>query len=146
MSRKRVPCRRHARAARPEDRGLGGDGTATAQAAGDSSATSAHPVAGHRSGQGEQAGAGVHLRQGHTLGASQREPRFRRAGVRPIRLYDLRHSCATLLFAQGVDVATVQRILRHASITTTTTFYLEVIERVQREAVAGMDGLFGGDT
>ncbi|MBF6236298.1 tyrosine-type recombinase/integrase [Nocardia otitidiscaviarum] len=61
-------------------------------------------------------------------------------------MYDLRHSCATLLFAQGVDVATVQRILRHASITTTTTFYLEVIERVQREAVAGMDGLFGGDT
>jgi len=34
----------------------------------------------------------------------------RRAGVRRIRLHDLRHSCATLLFAQGVDAATVQRI------------------------------------
>ncbi|MEU1206203.1 site-specific integrase [Nocardia sp. NPDC005825] len=66
----------------------------------------------------------------------------KQAGVRPIRLHDLRHSCATLLFAQGVDAAVVQRILRHASITTTTGIYMKVIERVQRDAVAGMDGLF----
>ncbi|MET8875587.1 tyrosine-type recombinase/integrase [Nocardia sp. NPDC004604] len=66
----------------------------------------------------------------------------KKSGVRPIRLHDLRHSCATLLFAQGVDPATVQRILRHASITTTTSIYMEVIERVQRDAVAGMDSLF----
>ncbi|WP_028478154.1 site-specific integrase [Nocardia sp. CNY236] len=66
----------------------------------------------------------------------------KKAGVRPIRLHDLRHSCATLLFAQGVEAATVQRILRHSSISTTTSIYMDVIERVQREAVAGMDGLF----
>jgi integrase len=35
----------------------------------------------------------------------------RRANVRGIRLHDLRHSCATLLFAMGVEAATVQRIL-----------------------------------
>jgi integrase len=40
----------------------------------------------------------------------------RRAGVRIIRLHDLRHSCATLLFTMGVEAATVQRVLRHSSI------------------------------
>ena len=58
----------------------------------------------------------------------------------PIRLHDLRQSCATLLFA-GVDTATVQRILRHSTISVTTGTYVEVIERVQRNAVSGMDSL-----
>ncbi|MBV8931155.1 MAG: site-specific integrase [Kutzneria sp.] len=66
-----------------------------------------------------------------------------KAGVRSIRVHDMRHSCATLLFALGVDAATVQRILRHSSITVTTSIYMEVIETVQREAVSRMDDLFG---
>ena len=65
----------------------------------------------------------------------------RRANVRSIRLHDLRHSCATLLFAMGVEAATVQRILRHSSISVTTGTYVDVIEQVQRAAVAGMDSL-----
>ncbi|MFE3696906.1 tyrosine-type recombinase/integrase [Nocardia tengchongensis] len=69
------------------------------------------------------------------------EALVRRAGVRLIRLHDLRHSCATLLFAQGVEAATVQRILRHSSISVTTGTYLKVIDAVQRDAVAGMDRL-----
>jgi len=44
----------------------------------------------------------------------------------------------------GVDAATVQRILRHSSITVTTGTYLEVIESVQRDALALMDSLFPG--
>jgi integrase len=65
----------------------------------------------------------------------------RRAGVRSIRLHGLRHSCATLLFAMGVEAATVQRILRHSSISVTTGTYFDVIEQIQRAAVAGMDSL-----
>jgi integrase len=65
----------------------------------------------------------------------------RRAGVRGIRLHDLRHSCATLLFTMGVEAATVQRVLRHSSISVTTGTYVDVIEQVQRSAVAGMDSL-----
>ncbi|MEV5835768.1 tyrosine-type recombinase/integrase [Nocardia sp. NPDC052112] len=55
---------------------------------------------------------------------------------------DLRHSCATLLFTMGVDAATVQRILRHSSITVTTGIYIDVIDEVQQDAVNGMDSLF----
>jgi integrase len=65
----------------------------------------------------------------------------RRAGVRSIRLHDLRHSCARWLFAMGVEAATVQRILRHSSISVTAGTYVDVIEQVQRSAVAGMDSL-----
>jgi integrase len=61
--------------------------------------------------------------------------------MRSIRLHDLRHSCATLLFAMGVEAATVQRILRHSSISVTTATYVDAIEQVQRAAVAGMDSL-----
>jgi integrase len=43
--------------------------------------------------------------------------------ARPIRFQDLRHSCATILLRSGVDAHRVQRILRHASITTTTGIY-----------------------
>ena len=49
--------------------------------------------------------------------------------------------CATLSFAMGVEAATVQRILRHSSISVTTGTYLDVIEQVQRSAVACMDAL-----
>ena len=60
--------------------------------------------------------------------------------MRIIRLHDLRHSCATL-FAMGVEAVTVQRIPRHSSIAVTTGTYVDVIEQVQRAAVAGMDSL-----
>ena len=55
---------------------------------------------------------------------------------------DVRHSCATLLFTMGVQPATVQRILRHSSITVTTGTYVEVIEAVQRHALDSMGTLF----
>lgn len=67
-----------------------------------------------------------------------------RAGVPQIRVHDLRHSCATLLFSAGVDAATVQRVLRHSSISVTTNTYMEVIESVQRDAVDALNSLFSG--
>ncbi|QFZ16202.1 tyrosine-type recombinase/integrase [Saccharothrix syringae] len=66
----------------------------------------------------------------------------RKAGVRVIRVHDMRHTAATVLFAMGVDAATVQRILRHSSISVTTGTYIEVIESVQRDAVDRMGVLF----
>jgi integrase len=46
-----------------------------------------------------------------------------KAGVPQVRVHDLRHSCATLLFTMGVEAATVQRILRHSAIGVTTGIY-----------------------
>ena len=66
----------------------------------------------------------------------------RKAKVPQLRVHDLRHSCATLLFTMGVQPATVQRILRHSSITVTTGTYVEVIEAVQRDALDSMGSLF----
>jgi integrase len=67
------------------------------------------------------------------------------ANVPQLRVHDLRHSCATLLFTMGVQPATVQRILRHSSITVTTGTYVEVIEAVQRDALDSMGTLFAHD-
>ena len=68
-----------------------------------------------------------------------------KANLRSIRLHDLRHSCATLLFTQGVEAATVQRILGHSSITVTTSTYVDVIEQVQHDALSRLDVLFEDD-
>jgi integrase len=43
--------------------------------------------------------------------------------VRIVRFHDLRHTCATLLFAEGVHPKIVQETLGHASISTTIRKY-----------------------
>lgn len=43
--------------------------------------------------------------------------------LRPIRFHDLRHSCASLLMAKGIDIKRIQEWLGHASIETTSKFY-----------------------
>lgn len=44
------------------------------------------------------------------------------AGVRDGRLHDARHTAASLLIEQGVDVRVVQEILGHARVTTTEKY------------------------
>lgn len=61
-----------------------------------------------------------------------------RAVPRPLRFHDLRHSTATLLFRAGVDAHHVQRVLRHASLDTTTGTYAHLIVDDLRDAVASL--------
>lgn len=66
-------------------------------------------------------------------------------GVTRIRFHDLRHSCATLLFAQGVDLQTIKDLLGHSSIGVTSAIYVDVLRKVQRDAVDRLSHLFGSD-
>jgi site-specific recombinase XerD len=62
-----------------------------------------------------------------------------------IRFHDLRHSCATLLIAQGVHPRVVMEILGHSQISTTMNTYGHVLPETQRKAVEGIDNLLGDD-
>jgi len=57
-----------------------------------------------------------------------------RAGIRPLTPHMLRHSAATQLIESGVDIRYVQRLLGHASITT-TELYTHVTDPALRAKV-----------
>jgi len=56
-----------------------------------------------------------------------------------IRIHDLRHTCATLLLAQGVHPKVVQEILGHSQISLTLDTYSHVLPHVNSEAALQMD-------
>jgi integrase len=68
----------------------------------------------------------------------------RRAGVRIIRLHDLRHSAATLLIAAGEPVKVVSERLGHANPTFTIETYQHVLPGMQADAARTMEGLVTG--
>jgi hypothetical protein len=56
------------------------------------------------------------------------------AGVRPVRLRDLRHGAASLMLAGGMPLALVSKRLGHSSITITADTYTHMLEDANREA------------
>jgi len=59
---------------------------------------------------------------------------LRRAGLRAVRLHDLRHTLATLLLETGTPIAFVQGQLGHSSIQMTVDRYGHIRPEVRREA------------
>ena len=53
----------------------------------------------------------------------------RENNFKDIRLHDLRHSCASILYANGTDLLTIQEILGHAQLTTTITYTHKISEK-----------------
>lgn len=56
-----------------------------------------------------------------------------------MRIHDLRHTCATLLLAQGVHPKVVQSILGHSQISLTMDTYSTLLPSVSRDAADQMD-------
>jgi integrase len=64
-----------------------------------------------------------------------------RAGIPQRRFHDLRHSCASLLLAQGVSARVVMEILGHSQIALTMNTYTHVVPELRRDAAARMESL-----
>ncbi|MEU3201766.1 site-specific integrase [Streptomyces sp. NPDC006996] len=77
--------------------------------------------------------------KGRPLDPTNLTRRFRRllhgAELRTIRFHDLRHSTATLLLDQGVDLVVIKELLGHAHIGVTAGVYAHVRLRLQRQAI-----------
>ncbi len=77
--------------------------------------------------------------KGRPLDPTNPTRRFRRllhrAGLRTIRFHDLRHSTATLLLEQGVDLVVIKEPLGHAHIGVTAGVYAHARLRLQRQAI-----------
>jgi integrase len=67
------------------------------------------------------------------------------AGLPDTRVYDLRHTCATLLLVQGVHPRVVMEILGHSQIGLTMNIYTHVVPQLQNQAAGLMDDLLSGD-
>jgi integrase len=67
-----------------------------------------------------------------------------RANVREdLRFHDLRHTCATLLLSEGVNVKVVSEMLGHASVTITLNTYSHVLPDMQDSAAEAMEAALG---
>ncbi len=64
------------------------------------------------------------------------------AGLPHMRIHDLRHSAATILLSQGVNIKVVQELLGHSSIEITLTVYSHVLPTMQQTAMETIDRLY----
>lgn len=68
---------------------------------------------------------------------------LKRAKLEGFRLYDLRHTCATLLLLAGENPKVVSERLGHASITLTLDTYSHVLPAMQEESARKLEAMFG---
>lgn len=66
---------------------------------------------------------------------------IQRAEVPERRFHDLRHTCASLLLAEGIEAAIVSRVLGHASIAITVDTYMHLMPQTRRQVATVMSGV-----
>jgi integrase len=94
-----------------------------------------------RRGKDRKVGTGLHprnvLRVLHTL-LDGAEPKIRRC-----RFHDLRHSSASLLIAEGVELVEVSKLLGHSDTRITGTLYTHLVKQTAAKAARLMDAVLG---
>lgn len=91
-------------------------------------------------GQGMKVGAPLHprnvLRVLHDL-LDSADPKLPR-----MRFHDLRHSAASLLIAEGVELVEVSKLLGHSEVRLTADLYSHLVKQTAAKAARVMDGIF----
>ena len=72
------------------------------------------------------------------------KPLLKKAGLPDIRLYDLRHTCATLLLMKGTDIKTVSEWLGHANPDETLRTYAHVLPSMKEQAAKNIAEVLRG--
>jgi len=65
-------------------------------------------------------------------------------GLKHIRFHDLRHSCATLLYENGVDMKAIQEWLGHSNISTTLNIYTHLDYKNKVSSANAIIGILPG--
>ena len=63
--------------------------------------------------------------------------------VPKITFHGLRHSCASLMFAQGCSLRLVMEVLGHSQIGLTANLYTHLLPEADREAADAMQTMLG---
>jgi integrase len=63
------------------------------------------------------------------------------AGIPRRRFHDLRHSAASLLIAEGVELVEVSKLLGHSDIRITGTLYTHLVKQTAAKAARVMDAV-----
>lgn len=72
-------------------------------------------------------------------------PFLQAADCPPQRFHDLRHACASLLFAQGLSAKAVMETLGHSQIATTADLYGHMYMELRQEVADRMDAILAGE-
>jgi integrase len=82
-----------------------------------------------------------HPLQMNNLGQNEYRRIVKAAGVRPIKLHGLRHTCATLLLQAGVPIKVVQERLGHKRVEITLNIYAHALPSMQQDAAVKLAAL-----
>ncbi|MBK7928993.1 MAG: site-specific integrase [Bryobacterales bacterium] len=79
----------------------------------------------------------------HNIARRHFHPILNAAGLERIRLYDLRHTAATLALSAGIPIKVVSEMLGHTSTAMTMDVYSHVLPHMQDEAAQKMAAILG---